>query len=310
VIFVLKKFLEQPQVNKLIPFPNISPEIFSINIGGFDFALRWYAISYLAGFFCAIKIMKWFSSRSYLWELHTSRLTPNQADTLLTYLIVGVIIGGRLGYVIFYNLDYYVVNIGDIIRIWDGGMAFHGGFIGVIIAIFIYSRLNSIPLWSLADLIAISSPPGLLFGRIANFINAELWGSPTTLPWGIIFPGGRAQDCGEIIGTCARHPSQLYEACLEGILLFAVLLFFALRGALKRPAFLTGIFAIGYGSSRFFVEYFRVPDPQFFSDTNPNGYALSFSDFGLTMGQLLSLPMIIIGAILIVFTPYFLVKRQ
>lgn len=293
----------------MIPFPNISPEIFSLNILGFDFVLRWYAVSYIIGFYFAIKIMKWFCVRSYLWQSGSSPLTSNQADALLTYLIIGVIIGGRLGYVVFYNFEFYLANLGDIFRIWDGGMAFHGGFLGVILAVIIYSRLNEISLWSLADLIAIASPPGLLFGRIANFINAELWGRPTSLPWGIIFPGLRAQECPEVIGPCARHPSQLYEAGLEGILLFFVLLFLALRGGLKRPAFLTGVFAIGYGCSRFFVEYFRVPDPQFFSDLNPNGYAIFFSNFGLTMGQLLSIPMIIAGAFLIFIVPSFMVKK-
>ena len=276
----------------MIPFPDISPDIFSVNILGLDFVLRWYAVSYIIGFYCAIKIMKWFCVRPYLWTPGSSRLTPNQAEALLTYLIIGVIIGGRLGYVVFYNFEFYLANVSDIIRIWDGGMAFHGGFLGVVLAVIIYSRLNGISLWSIADLVAIASPPGLLFGRIANFINVELWGRPTSLPWGVIFPGQRAQECPEVIGPCARHPSQLYEAGLEGILLFSVLLVLAFRGGLKRPAFLTGVFAVGYGLSRFFVEYFRVPDPQFFSDLNPYGYAITFSNLGLTMGQLLSIPMI------------------
>ena len=178
-------------------------------------------------------------------------------------------------------------------------MAFHGGFLGVCLAVFIYCKFNSIPLWSGADLIAISAPPGLFFGRIANFINAELWGRPTDMPWGVIFPGERAQACHEVVGVCSRHPSQLYEALLEGLFLFVILFLLGRKGALKRPGLITGLFAIFYAASRFLVEYFRVPDPQFFSSTNPYGFAIKFSDWGLTMGQALSLPMLLIGLVLI-----------
>ena len=160
----------------MIPFPNISPEIFSFDFLGFRFALRWYAVSYIVGFFFAIKLMKYFVCRDDLWFLNRPPLTSNQAESLLSYLILGVILGGRLGYVIFYNFGYYVANPLDIIKIWDGGMAFHGGFLGVCLAVLMYCKANSIPLWSGADLIAVSSPPGLFFGRIANFINGELWG--------------------------------------------------------------------------------------------------------------------------------------
>ena len=172
----------------------------------------------------------------------------------------------------------------------------------------IYSRLNGISLWSIADLVAIASPPGLLFGRIANFINVELWGRPTSLPWGVIFPGQRAQECPEVIGPCARHPSQLYEAGLEGILLFSVLLVLAFRGGLKRPAFLTGVLQLDMDCPDF-VEYFRVPDPQFFFDLNPYGYTITFSNLGLTMGQLLSIPMIAAGMFLIFLVPLITVKK-
>ena len=239
--------------------------------------------------------MKFFVSRTHLWILKTPPFSTDQADAFLTYLILGVIIGGRLGYVFFYNLEHYVLNPFDIFRIWDGGMAFHGGFIGVVIAVILYSSANKLPLWSTSDLIAVSTPPGLLFGRIANFINAELWGRPTDVFWGVIFPGDTAQKCDGVFGPCARHPSQLYEAALEGLLLLLVLLYTAYRGGFKKPGLLTGIFALGYGLSRFFVEYFRVPDPQFFSPQNPYGFAFQISDFGVTMGQALSLPMIIIG---------------
>jgi phosphatidylglycerol:prolipoprotein diacylglycerol transferase len=279
----------------MIPFPNISPEIFSIEFYGINFALRWYAVSYILGFICALRLMKFFVSRKLLWASENPPLSANDADSFLTYLILGVIIGGRLGYVLFYNLDYYALNPFDILRIWDGGMAFHGGFIGVIIAVILFCRANKLLLWPTADLIAISTPPGLFFGRVANFINSELWGRPTEVFWGVIFPGDMAQQCDGVIVPCARHPSQLYEAGLEGLLLLIVLLYIAMKGGLKRPGLLTGIFALGYGASRFFVEYFRVPDPQFFSPVNPYGFAFKFGDLGMTMGQTLSLPMILVG---------------
>ena len=239
--------------------------------------------------------MKFFVVRTFLWIAEEPPFSTEQADSFLTHLILGVIIGGRLGYVLFYNFDYYALNPINILRIWDGGMAFHGGFIGVVISVILFSRANNLSLWPTSDLIAVSTPPGLFFGRIANFINAELWGRPTDLPWGVIFPGELAQKCDAIVGPCARHPSQLYEAGLEGFLLFIFLFWVALIGGFKKPGLLTGFFALGYGLSRFVVEYFRVPDPQFFSPENPYGFAYEFGDFGVTMGQSLSLPMIAIG---------------
>lgn len=283
----------------MVPFPNISPEIFSINIFGWDFSLRWYAVSYILGFICAIRIMKFFIAREHLWNSDEPPFSSEQADSFLTYLIIGVILGGRLGYVLFYNFNYYLAHPFDVLRVWDGGMAFHGGFIGVILAVVIYCYANAIQLWSGADLIAVASPPGLLFGRLANFINAELWGRQTDKPWGIIFPGERAQDCMGVEGACARHPSQLYEAGLEGFLLFFILFVISFKGGFKRPGLITGVFAVGYGISRFFIEYFRVPDPQFFSTENPYGFAFQLGDLGITMGQLLSLPMILFGVILL-----------
>jgi phosphatidylglycerol:prolipoprotein diacylglycerol transferase len=282
----------------MILFPDISPEIFSFELFGINLALRWYAVSYILGFFCALKLMKFFVVRKLLWASETPPISEDQADAFLTYLILGVIIGGRLGYVFFYNLEYYALNPLAIFRIWDGGMAFHGGFIGVIAAVILFCWANKLLLWSTADLIAVSTPPGLFFGRVANFINAELWGRPTEVYWGVIFPGELAQKCDGVIGTCARHPSQLYEAGLEGLLLFIALIYIAIKGGFKRPGLLTGVFAVGYGASRFFVEYFRVPDPQFFSQANPYGFAFKLSDYGITMGQSLSLPMILLGLIL------------
>lgn len=284
----------------MIPFPDISPELFSFTMFGTEIALRWYALSYIAGFFCALTVMKFFIRREYLWREKQSPLSLDQADNILTYLILGVIIGGRLGYVLFYNPHYYASQPFAVLRIWDGGMSFHGGFLGVIFAVFIYCRANLIPLWSGADLIAIASPPGLFFGRIANFINAELWGRPTTVPWGVIFPGDRAQQCEGIEGPCARHPSQLYEAVTEGALLFVVLILISNSGGLKKPGLITGVFAIGYGCSRFLIEYFRVPDPQFFSSENLSGFVLRIGEIGISMGQALSLPMVVVGAVLII----------
>lgn len=282
----------------MIPFPDISPEIFSIELFGIDFALRWYAVSYILGFFCALKLMKFFVVKKFLWASESPPISTDQADAFLTYLILGVIIGGRLGYVLFYNIEFYILNPIAIFQIWDGGMAFHGGFIGVIMSVILFCWANKLVLWSTADLIAVSTPPGLFFGRVANFINAELWGRPTEVYWGVIFPGDLAQRCDGVSGPCARHPSQLYEAGLEGLVLLLVLLFIAFKGGFKRPGLLTGVFAFIYGASRFFVEYFRVPDPQFFSAVNPYGFAFKFGDIGITMGQSLSVPMMFFGLFL------------
>lgn len=284
----------------MIAFPEISSEIISFSIAGIELSIRWYAVSYLAGFFVAILVMKSFLLKEKLWRFNAGPLDRDQVDSLVTYLVLGVILGGRIGYVLFYNLDAYIENPGSILRVWDGGMAFHGGFLGVVGAALLFCRFNGILVWSCADLIALASGPGLLFGRLANFINAELWGRPTDAPWGVIFPGDRAQDCPGVIGECARHPSQLYEAGLEGLLLFLVLIIAAYLGGLRRPGLVTGLFLIIYGASRYVVEFYRVPDFQFFSVMNPNGFAYTYGEFGVTMGQLLSFPMIFFGAILIV----------
>ena len=283
----------------MIPFPDISPEIFSIDIGGFEFALRWYAVSYIVGFICALLLMKYFLKREKLWLGSKPPMEPDLADVILTYLILGVIVGGRLGYVVFYNPEFYIENPTHIIRVWDGGMAFHGGFIGVVLSVIIYCKLNGLRLWSVADLIAISTPPGLFLGRVANFINSELWGRQTDLPWGVVFPGPSAQDCPGVLGPCGRHPSQLYEAFLEGPILLGILILAAKAGAFKRPGLLTGLFAIGYGFARYCIEFFRVPDPQFFSEDNPFGFAFRVGDHGITMGQTLSIPMVILGFLII-----------
>ena len=179
-------------------------------------------------------------------------------------------------------------------------MSFHGGFLGVVLLAYIWTRRNKVALWPLADSLAIAVPPALLLGRVSNFINAELWGRPTDAPWGVIFPGEAAQACQGIIGACARHPSQLYEAALEGLILGAVLLYFAFRrGLLKRQGAATGIFLAGYGMARFAVEFVRQPDAQFVTLNNPLGLAWQVNGYGLTMGQFLSLPMIFVGLFLI-----------
>ena len=228
-------------------------------------------------------------------------MTLDQADSILTYLIVGVIIGGRIGYVFFYNLNFYLMQPLEIIKIWDGGMSFHGGFLGVVIAVLIYCYTNKLDLWSIADMIAMSTPPGLMLGRLANFINAELWGRETTMPWGVIFPGDRAQTCAYYTnGLCARHPTQLYEAFFEGLVLFILLFVLARSGAFCRPKLISGSFFIGYGVSRFGIEFFRVPDPQFFSNDNPYGFAYAIGSYIVTMGQALSIPIVFFGLIFVI----------
>jgi phosphatidylglycerol:prolipoprotein diacylglycerol transferase len=223
-------------------------------------------------------------------------MTPDHIERLLTWVILGVILGGRLGFAVFYQPDVFLADPWRILRVWEGGMSFHGGFLGVIVAAAIFCWREGIAPLSAADILAVATPPGLFLGRIANFINAELWGRPTSLPWGVIFPGEAAQNCAGVVGVCARHPSQLYEAVLEGLLLGAVLLWLALRRDwLRTPGRLAGLFFAGYGAARFMVEFVRQPDAQFVTLDNPLGLAWQVGGWGLTMGQLLSLPMILIG---------------
>lgn len=284
-----------------IPFPEIGPDLFAIDIAGFHVALRWYALAYIVGILVGWRLCLMALRRPKLWAHGYAPTSTDIFGDLVSWLILGVIIGGRLGFVLFYQPDYYLSNPVEILKVWQGGMSFHGGFIGVSVAALIYCLKYKIPLLPMADLLALATPPGLLLGRIANFINAELWGRPTTVPWGVVFPGAAAQDCGELAGLCARHPSQLYEAALEGALL-GLLLIVAVFGfrAFRRSGLITGIFLIGYGASRAFVELFRQPDVQFVSIGNPIGHALHFGDWGLTMGQILSLPMLLLGVLLVV----------
>lgn len=279
----------------MIPFPDISPNLFSFELFGHEIALRWYALAYIAGLLFGWWIVRRAVTTPRLWSA-APPATPEQVERLLTWVIVGVILGGRLGYVLFYDLPTYLANPLQIFQVWNGGMSFHGGFAGVVVAAIWFCRREKIPMLPLGDLLAIAAPVGLMLGRLANFVNAELWGRETDLPWGVIFPGGAAQTCGELVGACARHPSQLYQAALEGLLLALVLFWLAFRkGWFKRPGALMGVFLVGYGLARFVVEFVRQPDAQFVSPGNPIGWAVQFGGFGLTMGQLLSLPMIAVG---------------
>ncbi|TNC74663.1 prolipoprotein diacylglyceryl transferase [Rubellimicrobium roseum] len=279
-----------------IPFPDISPELVSVSLFGMQFALRWYALAYIVGILIGWRLSVAALRRPHLWAGGVAPMTPAQLEALLTWIILGIIAGGRIGYVLFYQPGHFLRNPWEIPMIWQGGMSFHGGFIGVMLAILLFSRSERLPLGGVADTIALASPPAILLGRIANFINAELWGRPTTLPWGVIFPGEAAQDCPGIVGACARHPSQLYEAGLEGLLLGGLLILLAFRwGALRQPWVLAGTFIAGYGIARFLVEFVRQPDAQFVSPGNPLGLALQWNGWGLTMGQVLTLPMILVG---------------
>lgn len=265
-------------VQSAILFPEIDPVLISIG----PLAIRWYSLAYIAGILLAWYFAKKIVTNPELWG---KRQAPTVADLddFLFWAIIGIIAGGRLGYVIFYNPAYFLSNPGDIIAVWQGGMSFHGGLLGVAVAMYYFAKSRGLPLWSLVDVVSAVAPVGFFLGRIANFINAELWGRPTDVAWGVIFPNG---------GPIARHPSQLYEAALEGLLLFFVLrIAIYVHGAMKSPSLITGMFVAGYGLGRTLVEFFREPDADI-------GYLAGTS--WLTMGIILSVPMIIIGAYLII----------
>ena len=280
-----------------ISFPDISPDLVSFAVGGFEFALRWYALAYIAGILIAWRMAVVAVRRTALWPADSPPMTPKQIEDMLFYLVLGIILGGRLGFVLFYQPSYYLQNPVEIVMVWHGGMSFHGGLLGVILGGWYFTIRNNISKLGAADLIAHAVPPGLLLGRLAFFINAELWGRPTNLPWGVIFPGSAAQDCGLAApGFCARHPSQLYEAVLEGVILGALVVWLAYRrGAFRKPGLMLGTFLAGYGIARFIVEFVRQPDAQFVSPGNPLGLAWHIGGYGLTMGQILSLPMVALG---------------
>lgn len=278
----------------VIPFPDIDPALFTIEIGSFAFSLRWYALAYIAGLLVGWRLMVWLMKRSDLWPDRRAPMKPEEPEALLTWMVVGVVLGGRLGYVLFYDPARFMQHPAEILQVWQGGMSFHGGFIGVILATILFTRRHAIPLLQAGDAVALAAPVGLFLGRVANFINGELYGRPTDVPWAMQFPthnpdGSRNWDA----LTEPRHPSQLYEAALEGALLFLIMWLLALRFKwLKHPGALIGVFFIGYGLSRFVVEFFRQWDQQL---------SEMVAVYGVTMGQVLSLPMVLIGAGFIVF---------
>ncbi len=289
-----------------LPFPDIDPVLISITVFGTELALRWYALAYIAGLVLGWVYVVRLLKRPALWPAGGAPIKPKAAEDLLTWMVLGVILGGRLGFVFFYRRDYYLENPGEILAVWQGGMSFHGGFLGVVLGIIGYSLINKVAMVRVGDAVAAATPIGLFFGRIANFINGELWGRPTDLPWGVLFPDPQAQICPPgFAEPCLRHPSQLYEAGLEGLLLFLVIAWgIWFRGWLKRPGTVIGVFLLGYGLARTFVEGVRQGDLQFVSEANPWGHIIRLGEtaeaFGLTMGQLLSLPMVVAGLLVLI----------
>lgn len=257
-----------------LAFPDIDPVI--VQFG--PVAIRWYGLGYVVGILFAWWYSRKLVSTPRLWAADTPAMKPADIDDFLLWAALGVVLGGRLGYVLFYDLDRYLSDPAAILAVWSGGMSFHGGMLGVILAMVLFARSRGIAVWSMLDTIAAGVPVGLGVVRIANFINSELWGRVTDVPWGVVFPNG---------GPFPRHPSQLYEAALEGVVLFSVLSVLVWKaGMLKRPRFVGGAFIAGYGLSRILVEFFRMPDAQI-------GY---LAGGWLTMGMVLSLPMVLAGA--------------
>jgi phosphatidylglycerol:prolipoprotein diacylglycerol transferase len=256
----------------VLPYPVIDPVL--VNIG--PFPIRWYALAYIAGLIGGWWLARRIVADDKLWAAR-ARPTPASLDDMLVYAALGVVVGGRLGYVLFYNLDFFLAHPASIPAVWEGGMSFHGGLVGATLGLWLFAHRVKAPVLSVFDLTACVTPIGIFFGRLANFIKPELWGRPTDVAWAMVFPDPAA-------GPFARHPSQLYEAALEGVVLFLILLVARRMGALRRPGLATGIFAIGYGVARIICEFFREPDPQ-----------LGFLFGGATMGMLLSLPLIAAG---------------
>jgi phosphatidylglycerol:prolipoprotein diacylglycerol transferase len=253
-----------------LPFPMIDPVLISVG----PLAIRWYALAYVGGLIGAWWLARRIAAAKSYWG-GVSPMTPEDIDDVIVWAALGVVLGGRIGYVLFYNPAYFAAHPSQIFVIWHGGMSFHGGFLGTIIALLLFARSRGIPMLSMLDVAAIVTPIGLFLGRIANFINSELWGRVTDVPWAFVFPNG---------GPLPRHASQLYEGTLEGIVLFAILLLMWRRGALKYPGMIGGMFVGGYGVARIVSEFFREPDAHI-------GYLTG----GLTMGMLLSIPMLAVG---------------
>ncbi len=261
-----------------MPFPNIDPVAFAVG----PFVVRWYALAYLGGVLLGAAYGATLLARHALWKDNRAPFPPAAIWDFAFWAVLGIVLGGRLGYVLFYNLPHYLSDPGQIIALWDGGMSYHGGMLGIMLAMALFTRHHKGSILSAMDLLGAIGTIGLFLGRIANFINAELYGAPTTLPWGVVFPTDPEQ--------VPRHPSQLYEAALEGLLLFTVLRFATNHTrALKHPGLVAGLFGVGYGASRILVEFFRLPDIQI-------GYL-----FGgwLTMGMVLSLPVLLAGIALV-----------
>lgn len=259
-----------------IPFPAFDP--IAIAIG--PFAIRWYALAYITGI-----LLGWVYARAILKSERAwggpAPITLPDFDDFVLWITLGIILGGRIGYVLFYNLPHYIEHPLEIFYLWTGGMSFHGGFIGSVLAVILFARSRRIRVMSLGDIICAVEPIGQFLGRMANFINGELWGRPSDVPWAMVFPGG---------GPLPRHPSQLYQAGLEGLLVFVVLAVMIRMGALKRPGLIVGAFACLYGCTRIIGEFFREPDAQ-----------LGFLWGGLTMGMLLSVPMIAAGVLIVLW---------
>jgi phosphatidylglycerol---prolipoprotein diacylglyceryl transferase len=254
-----------------IAYPNIDP--IALRVG--PFAVHWYGLAYLVGFIGAALIMRWLARR---WELG---LSDDDLMTVLLGCIVGVIVGARVGYVLVYGGDFYLRHPAEVLAIWDGGMSFHGGLVGVLLAGVVLSRVLKMSWLTLCDMGAVGAPIGFGLGRLTNFINNELWGRTTTVPWGIVFPGA---------GPLPRHPSQLYEATLEGLVLLVAMLLLARKLPPRPRGELLGWFLAGYGLFRITAEFFRQPDLQ-----------IGFVAGGVTMGQILSVPMVLVGISLVVW---------
>ncbi len=248
---------------------NFDPVAFQI----FSFEIRWYSLAYIIGILLGWVLCK----KIFIKNLEINK----KFDDYISYLIIGIIAGGRLGYIVFYNFNYYLNNILDIFKIWEGGMSFHGGLIGVICASIVFAKKNKQDYFLYTDVVALAAPIGIFFGRLANFVNSELYGSPTEVPWAVTFVQ---------VDNLSRHPSQLYEAVLEGIILFLILIYFRKKNYLEIPGLISALFLILYSIFRFIVEFFRVPDEQL-------GYLI----LSLSMGQIISLIFIIFGIILFYF---------
>jgi phosphatidylglycerol:prolipoprotein diacylglycerol transferase len=259
-----------PMPFAVLQFPALDPVLLRIG----PFAVRWYALAYIFGILIGWLYARALIRNERLWG-GPAPMTVIDYDDFILWVTLGIILGGRIGYVLFYNLPFFIAHPAEIMQVWKGGMSFHGGFIGCVLAVLLFARSRGVPVLSLGDVTCAVGPIGLFLGRLANFVNGELWGRPSDLPWAMVFPGG---------GPFPRHPSQLYEALLEGLVLLAVLALIIRLGALRRPGFVIGSFAVGYALARSFCELFREPDPQ-----------LGFLWGGLTMGMLLSVPLLLAG---------------